>query len=130
MENPEEFVEYDDCEPQPIPLDHIIEFVFSIKDHFAFTPYYLYYLNTQKLLHFIDLYNSSISLKITNFYHFNLFLQEFKDEIQACFDSINKFLKKFKYNQINDYKMWCMFCFINSDISCLSYPTYTSTFPV
>lgn len=104
-------------------LDEIVDIVFDIKDIFSNMPYFLCYLNTQKLInlfilcdnnHNYDKFNDFITL---NKHKFNLFYKEFFHEIKFAYDIINKFLKKFNCNC--NFEIWSIFCFNNSDINCL-----------
>lgn len=111
-------------------LIEIVDLVFNIKENFSHIPYFLSYLNAQRLIDLFILYNINVHnlknldntlnyVKSKYHYEFYLFCEELDEELFLCFNTINKFLKNLKFNQISNYNHWQLFCFKYSDISSL-----------
>lgn len=103
-------------------LEEIIELVFHLQDSFS-NPFFLCYINSQNLIELFNLFdkhNSSHELDYLNGINkidFDLFYDEFENEIKISYNLIDSFLKKLKCNA--DYKLWSFFCFKYTDINCL-----------
>jgi hypothetical protein len=100
-------------------LDEIIELVFHLQDSF-YNPF-LSDITTQKLIELLILFDTNNSKDILNYLNsvnkidFNLFYDEFENEINISFNLICRFLKKIKCKP--DIKLWSFFCFKNTEIN-------------